>query len=45
MEMTKDDVKKYLKFYPIKALKRFYKNGEITKNEYNSLVTPKYQIK
>jgi len=37
--------KKYLRFYSVKALKKFYKNGDITKEEYNSFVTPKYQIK
>jgi len=36
--------KKYLQFYPVKALKKFYDNGEITKDEYNSLVTSKYRI-
>lgn len=37
--------KENIRFYPVVALKRFYKNGEITKEEYNSLVTPKHQIK
>ena len=41
LELTKE----YIRFYNVKALKRFYKIGDITKEEYNSLVTLKHQIK
>jgi hypothetical protein len=37
--------KENLKFYPVVELRRFYKNGDITKEEFNNLVIPELQIK